>query len=85
MLFTVQLIVLPLCYNVSCEQGNGVMISELERMEQIAYEQGIALLSGPLPQHTLQPAPLSFTVRLLPFAGEVLSAGAHARVELESL
>lgn len=40
---------------------------------------------GPLPQCTLQPAPLSFTVRLLPFAGEVLSAGAHARVELESL
>ncbi len=40
---------------------------------------------GPLPQYTLQPAPIAFTVRLLPFAGEVLSAGAHARVELESL
>ncbi len=40
---------------------------------------------GPLPQYTLQPAPISFAVRLSPFAGEVLSAGARARVELEAL
>ena len=40
---------------------------------------------APLAQYLLQPEPMSFSVRLTPFAGEVLSARAHAQVTLESL